>query len=253
MTHRHATTRNGGYSLIEVLIATTVLALGTLGLIAILAGSASQQRSASMQNLSVGVVKNADGLLSRMLGRNGSTLGAIPVGQWTNVIMDVNSHYLTVAPGYLLVPEPLPTTVYTVPGPFQEGMTGVSAFQLGDYLNKGNYSGGPTFNNAPISRLRHRRVDLESGLSVEVEVLHYDGSSMIDGSETLTFVAPTTVPSSGDIVNLNFASSTSGMFVGGTMEIDRRESIYQGTAGLNSFNITFFLGWFINKITAAFY
>jgi prepilin-type N-terminal cleavage/methylation domain-containing protein len=251
MNSRNRTARNRGYSLIEVLIATTVLGLGTLGLIAIIAGSASQQHSSSMQNLSVGVVKNADGLLSRVLGRPGQTTTGIPEGQWTNVIMDETSNYLTVAPGYLLVPELSDTVVYTSPAD-AFNQSNVSPGAIAPFLTQGFYSGGSSmFFGQPMTRLRQRRVDLESGLTVVIEVRHFDGVNTIDDSEMLTFVSPTTVPNSGDIIDIPFSSSTNGILFTGLppLQFDRREHLFRGTAGIHAFNIPLPMNWFINSIT----
>ncbi|MCB9847683.1 MAG: prepilin-type N-terminal cleavage/methylation domain-containing protein [Phycisphaeraceae bacterium] len=254
MIRTRNTTRRRGYSLIEVLIATTVLGLGTLGLIAILAGSATQQRKASMQNLSVGVVNNAEELLERMLGRSGLSLGAILEGQWNAVAMDDISNYLTVAPGYLLVDYPYPTTVYRAAGPnapYSNGQTGVSASELNPYLNQLNYnqSSGAFFNGVSFGRLRNRRIDLESGLTVTVELLHYNQVNQnIDSQHLTTFTPPNPIGTTNDIVSLNSADFGSGLM------FDRRENSVSGTAGIDSFNITPPIpmpGWFINTITVS--
>jgi prepilin-type N-terminal cleavage/methylation domain-containing protein len=63
-----------GFTLIEVLIASFVIALGTLGLIALFAGAASQQRVASQTTASVIVSKNAEAIIAPRFGRIEGTL-----------------------------------------------------------------------------------------------------------------------------------------------------------------------------------
>lgn len=63
-----------GFTLIEVLIATFVIALGTIGLIALFAGAASQQRVASQTTASVIVSKNAEAIISPRFGTIQGTL-----------------------------------------------------------------------------------------------------------------------------------------------------------------------------------
>lgn len=70
MMHTHAKTSSlpRGFTLIEVLIATFVIALGSLGLVALFAGAASQQRVASQTTASVIVSKNAEAIISPRFG-----------------------------------------------------------------------------------------------------------------------------------------------------------------------------------------
>ncbi|MCR9215681.1 MAG: prepilin-type N-terminal cleavage/methylation domain-containing protein [Phycisphaerales bacterium] len=77
MTQRfsHPTTpARSGFTLIEVLIATFVIALGSIGLIALFAGAAAQQRVASQTTASVIVSKNAEAIISPRFGRIDGTL-----------------------------------------------------------------------------------------------------------------------------------------------------------------------------------
>lgn len=248
MNRWNGTSRNG-FSLIEVLIATTVLGLGTLGLIAVIAGSATQQQSASMQNLSVGVTQNADGLLSRMLGRTGLSLGVIPEGQWNAVDMDEESHFLTVAPGYMLVDFPIDSVVYDLnlsPGPIQQS-------QISDYLNFGIYSGGAqTFNDEPLDRLRHRRVHLEAGLTVSIEILEFDpsGGGMLQNPEIITFTAPPpSPPFTSDVITMLTNFPAGSLSTGSVLQFDRREAIEVGSAGIQNFSISGMTNRLINRIT----
>lgn len=64
----------GGFTLIEVLIATFVIALGAIGLLALFAGAASQQRVASQTTAAVIVSKNAEAIISPRFGRIEGTL-----------------------------------------------------------------------------------------------------------------------------------------------------------------------------------
>lgn len=63
-----------GFTLIEVLIATFVIALGSLGLLALFAGAASQQRVASQTTAAVIVSKNAEAIVSPRFGTIDGTL-----------------------------------------------------------------------------------------------------------------------------------------------------------------------------------
>ncbi len=246
--NRSLPTFRSGFSLIEVLIATTVLGLGTLGLIAVIAGSASQQQSASMQNLSVGVTQNADGLLSRMLGRNGLSTGIIPEGQWNAVSMDEESHFLTIAPGFMLVNYPNDSVVYNLglaPGP-------ATPAQVTSYLNTGNFSSGALdFNGVPVDRLRHRRVDMDSGVTVTMEILEYDsGSQMLSlAGPPLTFSTSPGMSYTSEVVNLQSAADPMSVFASSTLAFDRREVTQSGSAGIDSFIVSGMAGRIINKIT----
>lgn len=75
MTHTNPLQSTGrGFTLIEVLIATFVIALGTIGLIALFAGAASQQRVASQTTASVIASKNAEAVISPRFGTIEGTL-----------------------------------------------------------------------------------------------------------------------------------------------------------------------------------
>jgi|GEM_PF-6979322 len=234
------------FSLVEVLIATTVLGLGTLGIIAILAGSATQQQTASMQNLSVGVAKNAQGLLRTMLGRPGSRFSLIREGQWTAVAMDQVTNYLTVFPGYLLAPGPVQLDPLFDAG-FDAGRSLPSSPT--EVLNNGNYkanSPGGVYVTNRVSELAHRRVDLESGITVTFELLRYDSiTRMLSSAGTIEFIQPQTVLNSD--VQALFKSSP-GNF-GASVQFNRREQSPVGRARIESFNIPLSAGEFINKIT----
>lgn len=76
MNHSHTTIRSDaalararGFTLIEVMLAVVILGLGVLGLAALFAGAAGQQQRSSEINLSVGLARNAEALLTRNLGR----------------------------------------------------------------------------------------------------------------------------------------------------------------------------------------
>ena len=229
------------FSLVEALIAVTVLGLGLLGLIAILAGAASQQQTASLQNLSVGVVRNAEGALEQQLGRPGGNFDAVREGQWLPVAMDDQTHYLTVAPGYLLAS--FPDSVDVLAERYQAGdflPSPPSGLGLGGYNGSGSYAGNP------IRRLRHRRVDIQAGLTITVTTLQYDSSTQrVDNERTMTF-SPTTNAISNDA---DPASMDSPDSFGSVIVFDRREQSVSGAAGIASFNITLGGNEIINKIT----
>lgn len=63
----HTRTRQG-FTLIEVMLAVVIIGLGVLGLSALFAGAASQQRRSIEDNLAVASARNAEALMSRSLG-----------------------------------------------------------------------------------------------------------------------------------------------------------------------------------------
>ena len=75
-----------GFTLIEVLIATFILALGSLGLIVLFAGAASQQQRSAQLDQSVFVSKNAEAIMGRRFGAiEGAALAdttTYPPGAW---------------------------------------------------------------------------------------------------------------------------------------------------------------------------
>jgi len=82
----HATRGDDGFTLVEVLLAVIILALGVLGLTAIFAGAVAQQQRATEINRSVGVTRNAEALLRPSLGAlEGPGLNTLRMtyeGQW---------------------------------------------------------------------------------------------------------------------------------------------------------------------------
>lgn len=80
-----ATSRARAFTLVEVMLAVVILGLGLLGLSALFAGAAATQQRAAEINLSVGVTRNAEAVLSRNFGGlAGPDLGAIAdqEGEW---------------------------------------------------------------------------------------------------------------------------------------------------------------------------
>lgn len=102
MIHSH--TKHRAFTLLEVLIATFVLALGTLGLLVLFAGAADQQRRASQTTQSVFVSRSAEAIVARRLGPidEDQTLGPgfntlFPFGNWFPVRAD-NANNLSIDP-----------------------------------------------------------------------------------------------------------------------------------------------------------
>lgn len=106
-TPRAATARRA-FTLIEVLIATVIIALGALGLLALFAGAAAQQQASSRTTLSSFITSAAEsGLVSRFAAfatdRNNASssnaLAAVSDGVWRPLTMDSARHTLLTPPG----------------------------------------------------------------------------------------------------------------------------------------------------------
>lgn len=87
MMTAHGTTnragRRSGFTLIEVLIATFILALGSLGLIVLFAGAATQQQRSAQLDQSVFVSQNAEAMMARRFGSiDGPGLSLLNPGEW---------------------------------------------------------------------------------------------------------------------------------------------------------------------------
>lgn len=66
---RRAACAAGAFTLIEVMLAVVIMGLGLLGISALFAGAAQQQRQSGDVNLSVAAARNAEALLARNFGR----------------------------------------------------------------------------------------------------------------------------------------------------------------------------------------
>lgn len=89
-----------GFTLIEVMLATVILGLGVLGLIALFAGAAGQQQRSTEVNIAVGQSRNAEALLSRKLGDlQGPGLTAInnAPGEWRQTVSQITDNALAFA------------------------------------------------------------------------------------------------------------------------------------------------------------
>ncbi len=253
--------RNRAFTLIEVLIATTVLGLGVLGLIAVLAGSATQQRAATMQNLSVGIATNAEDVLTKQLGRPGGNFVTIRDGQWTPSYMDPVTNYLTVFPGYLLINEPPPSgpimNAGFVPGGIISGDLPPTNNQTATYTAS---SPSTFYIDNPIAELNHRRINLQSGFVITVEILSYTSGTTIDSTPIeVVFTAPPPPSLLNDYGNqdkITITGVVSG-FGGGVgtsiLTFDRRERNASGRARIDSFNFALDSTQFVNSISISGY
>lgn len=180
---RHVESRkHRGFTLIEVLLATFVIALGVLGLLALFAGAAKQQQVSSNETAAVFATRSAEGALGEGFGALQFPPGVqsqFALGVWYPLHVDPNWNYLTVNPSgttdgpYFLVPNvnantglyaaiPRPNTVNPLPGP--NDLAGFMGAPSGPFS-------GFTFD------LVHRRVHPDS-ITVEVVFsrLEDDGS-----------------------------------------------------------------------------
>ncbi len=125
------------FTLVEVMLAAFIIAIGMVGLLALFAGAAAQQQSASLVTQSVISTRNAQAMVVRNFGQltappNCNTLQGLAPGVWYGLPMHPSSHYLTVNPRrnqcglYFLVPAPdAPRTLYTVADPMMaQGQAG---------------------------------------------------------------------------------------------------------------------------------
>jgi len=250
--------RYRAFTLIEVLIATTVLGLGVLGLIAVLAGSATQQRAATMQNLSVGIATNAEDVLTKQLGRPGGNFVTIQDGQWTPSYMDPVTNYLTVFPGYLLINEPPPSgpimNAGFIPGDVISGDLPPTNNQTATYTAS---SPSAFYINYPIDELNHRRINLQSGFVITFEILSYTpGNTRIDSTSTeVVFTAPPPPSPLNDYGNQDEISFSGGVTSNGLslLSFNRRERETTGRARIESFTIPLDSTQFVNSISISGY
>jgi type II secretory pathway pseudopilin PulG len=111
---------NRAFTLVEVLIATFIIALGVLGLLALFAGAARQQQTATQVTLAATAARNAEAIIGNNFGRlQNANLAS---GEWRPLpIASLQFPYLTVNPNcdplgpYFLVDslDPLPRSLYT--------------------------------------------------------------------------------------------------------------------------------------------
>lgn len=87
------------FTLIEVLIATFIIGLGVLGLLALFAGAARQQQASSQETAATFVARNARVNLEEGFGAlQGGTIGGVPDGVWVLLPMDARYNFLSVNP-----------------------------------------------------------------------------------------------------------------------------------------------------------
>jgi len=175
--------RPRGFTLIEVLIATFVIALGTIGLIALFAGAASQQRVASQTTVSVIVSKNAEAIISPRFGRLEGTLfdgdpftGFRDRGVWWPVAADsqgnlsINPDATTVAQrdrAYFLLERNEPSVLFDLP---ENQQWRQQALGRGTYRANGSGPDSQVFNTSPypVRRFPVGRLDARATGSIQV-------------------------------------------------------------------------------------
>jgi len=89
-----------GFTLVEVLMAAFIIALGVLGLLALFAGAAKQQQSSTQRTRSMFFSNSAASMLAPALGRlqfpnTGGNVPAATDGVWIPVMMDDRDFFLT--------------------------------------------------------------------------------------------------------------------------------------------------------------
>lgn len=158
------------FTLIEVLIATFIIALGVLGLLALFAGAARQQQTATQVTLAATAARNAEAIIGNNFGKmQNATLAS---GEWRPLpIASVQFPYLTVNPNcdplgpYFLVDslEPLPLTLYQ----WTDTLTYLSPFPA-----TAEFIGNPPQSFARDMRnIGQRRIDPDS-VFIQVEVIY---------------------------------------------------------------------------------
>lgn len=128
-----------GFTLVEVLIAAFILALGLLGLLAMFAGAARQQQVATLTSVADAHARSAEAVLGPVFGQLQNFDGTFVDGVWHQLSMDEQQFFLSVNPGdvfrgpYFLVPSRWSGgyVVYQAPDP------GMSAIPLNDPGNPG--------------------------------------------------------------------------------------------------------------------
>lgn len=129
------------FTLVEVLLATFIIALGVIGLLALFAGAAKQQQAASQTTVSVINGKTAEAIVAANFGRlsagTGGTLATLREGVWYPLAMHPTRYYLTLNPTstsdgiYFEVPAPIaPLTVYEYTGDWTQAQ-GIAGFPAG--------------------------------------------------------------------------------------------------------------------------
>lgn len=163
-----------GFTLIEVLIATVIIALGALGILALFAGAAAQQQSSSRTTLSSFITSAAESTLTERFGslaadQNSSSsmsaLAAVSDGVWRPLTMDARRHTLLTPPGiFSLVDFASETeTIFTRPNSANPDLPG----QTEEYRFLG---GSPTgvFASGNLRDFSHGDIEPDS-LSFDVE------------------------------------------------------------------------------------
>lgn len=138
-----STARARGFTLVEVMMATVIIGLGVLGLLALFAGAARQQQLSTQQSTALQVTQNAAARLATRFGTLSSPdLALLNPNQWYAAKSKTSDHTLTIAapggrPIYALVEssETIPLMLYDrarLPG--TPPTTGVYQSPGGDYF-----------------------------------------------------------------------------------------------------------------------
>jgi len=172
-----------GFTLIEVLIATFVIALGSLGLVALFAGAASQQRVASQTTASVIVSKNAEAIISPRFGTIEGTLfdgqpnpndldrgvwWPVPADSRGNLSINPNANnFQQRARAYFVLTRNEPTVLFDLPESQQWRQ---QALGRGFYRSDGQGPDQQVFNtsNHPVRSFPVGRLDARATASIQV-------------------------------------------------------------------------------------
>ncbi|MBL8745171.1 MAG: prepilin-type N-terminal cleavage/methylation domain-containing protein [Phycisphaerae bacterium] len=194
---RHTSHR--GFTLIEVLLATFIIALGVLGLLALFAGAAKQQQISSQETAAVFAARSAEGGLSSGFGglrsrppepdcAAGSANDPFPLGVWQRLAMHPDQHFLSVNPGasacgpYFLVDGHAITLFTAVPIP-------AGTPEIPGTNRSPGFTGGPSGEFATSTfELPHRRIDPDS---LRFEVTY---SKVVEDTVNFTFERDYNIP-----------------------------------------------------------
>jgi len=177
---RNKTTTPRAFTLIEVLIASLILGLGTLGLLVLFAGAAQQSRQATETTSAVLAANSAAAILAKRFSNiDGETaqLANISEGEWIFIgaINDTSSDSfgaLTIDPNnagdlFFTVTQPDPVTLYEPAPSSTSAIRGSGAFNTSvpsspDGNDISTFGAAPADPDSPIRDFPHPRLDPDS-------------------------------------------------------------------------------------------
>lgn len=221
-----------GFTLIEVLLATFIIALGVLGLLALFAGAAKQQQVSSQETGAVFAARAAekslkDSLSNMVLRPSGCSNDPFPPNVWRRMQSDEDDGFLRIADGsnpcspYTLIPG-TSAVLYQAPAR--------AALELPGPNHEWGFLGTPTGAFAGWTfELPHRRIEADT-LLVEIEIswLGVD----VDG---VPFETRQTLRYSRNPIAA-YASDSAGMYIltlDGNTQDDPAEGFVDASTGTN--------------------